>query len=116
MLNSITPPDENDVPQDKKPDIPQDKNPNTPPDKAPDTPQGEKPEEPRLWKLNPKVAVEPRNMKELAADFGVSLRIARNYIKSIADKIGERVGNTWSKKQVTIAYNHFGYPKKFLLD
>jgi hypothetical protein len=112
MTNPITPPDKN-------PETPIVQNLDAAPGTLPDPPLEKtpvkKPEDEYVYKLNPKEEVKPRNMKQLADDLGVSLRVARKYIKSIAHKIGERASQMFSRKQVTIVYEHFGYPKRFLM-
>ncbi|MEJ1240768.1 hypothetical protein WBG78_21665 [Chryseolinea sp. T2] len=54
--------------------------------------------------------IQPRNSKQLAEDLGISLRVLRQYYQAIKDKVGERIGHMFSRKQVFIFYDHYGFP------
>ena len=94
MSNSITPSEQGRMPSDHK------------------RKEHPAPPQPQLIIRWPKTIkpIKPRNSKQLAGDLGISLRVLRQYYKAIKDKVGERIGYMFSRKQVFIFYDHYGFP------
>lgn len=61
-------------------------------------------------------SITPLNSTQLAADLGVSLPILRKYYEAIKDKVGERIGQLFCRRQVIEFYDHYGYPDRLLGD
>ena len=54
--------------------------------------------------------VKPQTKQELANAYGVSTRTLTNWIAPFKDKIGIRLGHTYTPKQVQIIYDLLGEP------
>ncbi|MGC3943522.1 MAG: hypothetical protein QM762_03135 [Chryseolinea sp.] len=122
MSNSITPPDQDPTSDDQSATpqgqgesaIPHDQDPTPSDQEQKEQPAPPEPE-PIRWPKTVK-PIEPKNSKQLAGDLGVSLRVFRQYYKAIKAKVGERVGHMFSRKQVFMFYDHYGYPHGYFND
>ncbi len=54
--------------------------------------------------------IKPMNTKELAALYEVSDYVFTTWLELIKEKLGPKVGRTWTIKQIEIMYEHFGTP------
>jgi len=53
---------------------------------------------------------KPQTKQELAHAYGVSVRTLTNWMIPHKDRIGKRIGHTYTPKQVQIIYELFGEP------
>ena len=53
-------------------------------------------------------SARPRNKKELADLFGVSVHILNLMIQAVKDQVGEPIGKLYSVKQVEFLVNTYG--------
>ena len=56
------------------------------------------------------IRVKPYNQKELAYLYEVSSRTVKNWIKPFKHEIGQKIGNTFTAKQVEIIFDRLGFP------
>lgn len=56
------------------------------------------------------IEVRPYMVNELSRLYSISEPTMTNWIKSINDKIGERVGRYYNVRQVKEMFDHFGVP------
>ena len=54
--------------------------------------------------------IKPQTTKELAQAYGVSNRTMTNWIASFQERIGQRMGHTYTPKQVSVIYEVLGLP------
>lgn len=55
-------------------------------------------------------SIRPQTKQELARAYGVSARTLTNWLKPHDKKIGERIGHTYTPRQIIIIYEILGPP------
>jgi transposase len=59
---------------------------------------------------NCKAKIKPKNKKELAALYGVSVKTFNKWIEPFKDKIGKMQGRMYTPKQVRVIFDCLGEP------
>lgn len=54
--------------------------------------------------------IRPQTKQELARAYGVSVRTLTNWLKPFENRIGKRIGHTYTPKQMVIIYEILGPP------
>ena len=54
--------------------------------------------------------IKPQTTKELAQAYGVSNRTMIKWLTPFQDRIGQRMGHTYTPKQVSVIYEALGLP------
>lgn len=57
-------------------------------------------------------AIKPLNYKQLAAEYNVTPRTLKSWLKPFVDEIGQVLGKTLTMKQLQIIYNKLGDPPR----
>ncbi len=54
--------------------------------------------------------IRPQTKQELAKAYGVSVRTLTNWLKPFENRIGKRMGHTYTPKQIKVIYELLGMP------